>query len=49
MAGFNLRQALPRVIAGTWLGLKRFGRIDEATVRKVVLVLLFISGVGLIV
>jgi len=40
---------LPCLIAGTWLGLKLFGRIDEATFRKVVLVLLFISGVGLIV
>jgi hypothetical protein len=39
---------LPCLIVGTWLGLKLFGRIDEATFRKVVLVLLFVSGVALI-
>ena len=39
---------LPCLIAGTWLGLKLFGRIDEATFRKVVLALLFVSGVVLI-
>jgi uncharacterized membrane protein YfcA len=39
---------LPCLIAGTWLGLKLFGRIDEATFRKVVLVLLFVSGAALI-
>lgn len=39
---------LPCLIAGTWLGLKLFGRIDEATFRKVVLALLFVSGVALI-
>jgi uncharacterized protein len=36
---------LPALIAGTWLGLKLYGRLDEASFRKVVLVLLFISGV----
>jgi uncharacterized membrane protein YfcA len=40
---------LPVLIAGTWLGLKLYGRLDEASFRKVVLVLLFISGVVLIV
>jgi uncharacterized membrane protein YfcA len=40
---------LPCLIAGTWLGLKLFGRIDEATFRKIVLALLFVSGVMLIV
>lgn len=35
---------LPFVIAGSWLGLKLFGRIDEAMFRKVVLGLLFASG-----
>jgi len=38
---------LPCLLAGTWLGLKLFGRIDEATFRKIVLVLLFVSGVTL--
>jgi uncharacterized membrane protein YfcA len=40
---------LPCLIAGTWLGLKLFGRIDEAAFRNVVLALLFVSGVTLIV
>jgi uncharacterized protein len=35
---------LPCVFAGTWLGLKLFGRIDEAMFRKIVLALLCISG-----
>jgi uncharacterized protein len=39
---------LPCVIAGTWLGLKLFGRIDEATFRKIVLALLFVSGITLL-
>ena len=39
---------LPALIAGTWLGLKLFGRLDEATFRKVVLALLLLSGVVLI-
>ena len=39
---------LPCVIAGTWLGLKLFGKIDEATFRKIVLALLFRSGAVLI-
>ncbi len=39
---------LPFLFAGTWLGLKLFGRIDEATFRKVVLALLFVSGAALL-
>ena len=35
---------LPALLAGTWLGLKLFGRLDEAAFRKVVLVLLLASG-----
>jgi uncharacterized membrane protein YfcA len=38
---------LPCLLGGTWLGLKLFGRIDEATFRKIVLALLFVSGVTL--
>jgi uncharacterized membrane protein YfcA len=37
---------LPVLVAGTWLGLKLYGRLNEATFRKVVLVLLFASGIG---
>ena len=40
---------LPALFAGTWLGLKLFGRIDEATFRKIVLALLLASGALLIV
>lgn len=35
---------LPALLAGTWLGMKVYGRIDEPTFRKVVLVLLLVSG-----
>jgi uncharacterized membrane protein YfcA len=35
---------LPVLIAGTWLGLKLFGRLNEAAFRKIVLGLLFVSG-----
>ena len=38
---------LPCVLAGTWLGLKLFGRIGEATFREIVLSPLFLSGVTL--
>jgi uncharacterized membrane protein YfcA len=40
---------LPALFAGTWLGMKLFGRLDEATFRKIVLVLLLVSGALLIV
>jgi uncharacterized membrane protein YfcA len=39
--------ALPVLLAGTWLGLKFYGRLDEAQFRKIVLVLLLASGVVL--
>jgi hypothetical protein len=39
---------LPALFAGTWLGLKLYGRIDEATFRKIVLALLLVSGLVLI-
>jgi uncharacterized protein len=40
---------LPALLAGTWLGLKLYGRIDEATFRKIVLALLFVSGAVLLI
>lgn len=40
---------LPALFAGTWLGLKLFGRLDEAMFRKVVLVLLLVSGAVLMI
>jgi uncharacterized membrane protein YfcA len=39
---------LPFLIAGTWLGFKLYGRLDEAGFRRVVLVLLLISGLFLV-
>jgi uncharacterized membrane protein YfcA len=39
---------LPALIVGTWLGWKSYGRLDEASFRKVVLVLLLVSGVTLV-
>jgi len=38
---------LPVLLAGTWLGMKLYGRIDEAAFRKAVLVVLLVSGVAL--
>jgi uncharacterized protein len=40
---------LPALLAGTWLGLRLFGRLNEAAFRKVVLALLLASGMVLIV
>jgi uncharacterized membrane protein YfcA len=39
---------LPILLAGTWLGLRLYGRIDETQFRKLVLGLLLASGVALI-
>jgi uncharacterized protein len=38
----------PAVVIGTWLGLRLYGRLDEATFRVVVLVLLLASGLTLL-
>jgi uncharacterized membrane protein YfcA len=40
---------LPALLAGTWAGLKLYGHLDEAGFRKVVLVLLLLSGAALVV
>jgi uncharacterized membrane protein YfcA len=39
---------LPILLAGTWLGLRLYGRVDEMQFRKLVLGLLLASGVALI-
>src|SRR5262245_31981565 len=39
---------LPALLAGTWVGFKLYGRLDEAAFRKVVLALLILSGALLI-
>jgi uncharacterized membrane protein YfcA len=40
--------ALPALVAGLWVGLKLYGKIDDATFRKIILILLLISGMSLI-
>jgi uncharacterized protein len=40
---------LPALALGTWAGLKCFGHLDEAAFRRVVLVLLLLSGLSLVV
>lgn len=40
---------LPALLAGSWLGLRLYGRLDEASFRKVVLVLLLVAGLALLV
>ena len=39
---------LPILLAGTWLGLKLYGRVDDAGFRKIVLTLLLVSGAALL-
>ena len=39
---------LPALLAGTWLGWKLYGRLDEATFRKVVLYVVLVSGLALV-
>jgi hypothetical protein len=39
---------LPALALGTWAGLKLFGRLNEASFRRVVLLLLLLSGVSLL-
>lgn len=39
---------LPALLAGLWLGFRCYGKLDEATFRKLVLVLLLCSGLALI-
>jgi uncharacterized protein len=40
---------LPAVVIGTWIGLRLYGLLNEASFRKVVLILLLLSGVALVV
>ena len=40
---------LPALLAGTWLGLQLYGRVDETSFRRIVLVLLLLSGLMLVV
>jgi uncharacterized membrane protein YfcA len=40
---------VPALAAGVWIGLKLYGKLDEAAFRKVILVLLLVSGLSLVV
>jgi uncharacterized membrane protein YfcA len=40
---------LPCMLAGTWAGLKLYGKLDDAAFRKIILLLLLVSGVSLVV
>lgn len=40
---------LPALLAGLWLGFRCYGKLDEAAFRRLVLVILLVSGLGLIV
>ena len=42
------RIGFPAVLWGTWLGLRLYGKLDEATFRTIVLVLVLISGLTLL-
>ncbi len=39
---------LPALLLGLWLGVKLYGRLDDAAFRKAILILLLISGLSLI-
>ena len=39
---------LPMLLAGTWVGMRLYGRLDEASFRRVVLILLLLSGIFLV-
>ena len=40
---------LPCMLVGTWVGLKLYGKLDDAKFRKIVLLLLLVFGLSLIV
>lgn len=40
---------LPALAAGIWIGLRLYGKLDEAGFRKVILLLLLVSGLSLVV
>ena len=40
---------LPVLLIGLWSGFKLYGKLDEAAFRKVILLLLLVSGLSLIV
>jgi uncharacterized membrane protein YfcA len=46
--GWLFMIGLPALFAGTWLGWKLYGRLDEATFRKAVLYVVLVSGLALV-
>jgi uncharacterized membrane protein YfcA len=40
---------LPVLLAGLWVGLKLYGRLDDTAFRRIVLILLLLSGISLLV
>ena len=40
---------LPLLLSGLWIGLKPYGKLDDAAFRKVILLLLLLSGLALVV
>ena len=46
--GWLFTIGLPVLFAGTWLGWKLYGRLDEETFRKVVLYVVLASGLTLV-
>jgi uncharacterized membrane protein YfcA len=39
---------LPALLLGLWLGVRLYGRLDDAAFRKAILILLLISGLSLV-
>ena len=40
---------MPVLLAGLWVGFELYGKLDDAAFRKVILLLLLVSGLALIV
>ena len=41
--------ALPVLALGIWAGIKLYGKLDDAAFRRIILILLLVSGLSLIV
>ena len=39
---------LPALLLGLWIGIKLYGKLDDAAFRKAILILLLISGLSLV-
>jgi hypothetical protein len=39
----------PALLAGLWLGVAAYGKLDDAAFRKAILILLLVSGLSLVV